>query len=176
MGTLLNDLLDVTNIESGKFTLDPIYYPMRKLLEDAVKRNQFLAEPKGTRILLEDIPAGNACIDLPRMRQVLDNLLSNAVKYSPTNSLVKVRAMREGECWQVEVEDQGPGIPPAERDRLFKDFSRLSAQPTGGERSTGLGLSITRRVIEAHQGSIGVDSVPGQGSTFWFRLPISSAN
>lgn len=173
MGSLLNDLLDVTSIESGKVTLDPIYYSMQKLLEDAVKRNQFLAEPKGTQIILEDIPEGTACIDIPRMRQVLDNLLSNAVKYSPPNSVVTVRGIREKEFWRVEVQDQGPGIPPAERDRLFKDFSRLSAQPTGGESSTGLGLSITRRVIEAHHGTIGVDSVPGKGSTFWFQLPIS---
>ncbi|NSW51113.1 MAG: GAF domain-containing protein [Anaerolineae bacterium] len=171
MGMLLNDLLDVTSIESGKVTLDPIYYPMRKLLEDAVRRNQFLAEPKNTRIILDTIPEGTACIDIPRMRQVLDNLLSNAVKYSPPGSTVIVRAMPQDTAWRVEVQDQGPGISPVERDRLFKDFSRLSAQPTGGERSTGLGLSITRRVIEAHQGTIGVDSIPGSGSIFWFEIP-----
>lgn len=67
--------------------------------------------------------------------------------------------------------DQGPGINPLDRDRLFQDFARLSARPTGGERSTGLGLAITRRVVEAHGGQIDVDSRPGEGSTFWFTLP-----
>jgi signal transduction histidine kinase len=69
------------------------------------------------------------------------------------------------------VQDQGPGISPADRDRLFTDFARLSARPTGGEKSTGLGLAITRRVVEAHGGIIDVDSTPGQGATFWVWLP-----
>jgi signal transduction histidine kinase len=79
-------------------------------------------------------------------------------------------------CWRVEVQDQGPGIQPKDRERLFQDFARLSARPTGGEKSTGLGLSITRRVIEAHGGEIGVDSEPGSGSTFWFTLPNTNSD
>ena len=171
---LLNDLLDVTNIESGKFSLMPIFYDVEKLLTDAVKRNQFLADAKNTQILLETISPGKALIDISRMRQVLDNLISNAVKYSPPESKIRIRAIKRLNCWRVEIEDQGPGIPPEEHDRLFKDFSRLSNKPTGGEQSTGLGLSITRRVVEAHHGSIGVVPNPVQGSTFWFEIPIDS--
>lgn len=169
---LLNDLLDVTNIESGKFSLMPIFYGMDKLLKDAVKRNQFLADAKKTQIILESLSPGKALIDIARMRQVLDNLISNAVKYSPPKSTIRIRAKKHSNCWRVEIEDQGPGIPPEEYDRLFKDFSRLSSKPTGGEQSTGLGLSITRRVIEAHHGSIGVVPNPVQGATFWFEIPI----
>jgi len=169
---LINDLLDVTNIESGKFSLFPIYYDMKKLLSDAIKRNQFLADSKGTQIILESVSTGKAFIDISRMRQVLDNLISNAVKYSPPDSVIKIRSIRKTHCWRVEVQDQGPGIAPQERDRLFKDFSRLSAKPTGGEKSTGLGLSITRRVIEAHHGIINVESLPETGSIFWFEIPI----
>ena len=152
----------------------PIFYDVEKLLTDAVKRNQFLADAKNTQILLETISPGKALIDISRMRQVLDNLISNAVKYSPPESKIRIRAIKRLNCWRVEIEDQGPGIPPEEHDRLFKDFSRLSNKPTGGEQSTGLGLSITRRVVEAHHGSIGVVPNPVQGSTFWFEIPIDS--
>ena len=171
---LLNDLLDVTRIESGKFTLDLIYKKMSTILEEAVYRNSRLAEPKGTKVLLAPVPEGKVLTDPGRIRQVLDNLISNAVKYSPPGSTVTVRAKKGPACWRVEVQDEGPGIKPAERDRLFKDFSRLSARPTGGEKSTGLGLSITKRVIEAHGGEIDVESEPGVGAVFWFSLPYDT--
>lgn len=176
MLTLLNDLLDVTRIESGKFTLDLIYKNMIEILTDAVHRNHRLAEPKGTKVLLEGVPDGTALVDPVRFRQVMDNLISNAVKYSPPNSTVYVRAAAGKTCWRIEVQDQGPGIQPEDRKRLFQDFARLSARPTAGENSTGLGLSITRRVIEAHGGEIGVDSTPGEGAVFWFTLPNTKSD
>jgi signal transduction histidine kinase len=71
---------------------------------------------------------------------------------------------------RVEVRDQGPGIAGVDREHLFQDFARLTAQPTGGESSTGLGLAITKRIVQAHGGRIGVDSEPGKGATFWFTL------
>ncbi|MAT41384.1 MAG: hypothetical protein CL609_03510 [Anaerolineaceae bacterium] len=176
MLSLLNDLLDVTRIESGKFNLDLIYTDMYKMLDEAVRRNSRLAEPKGTQVILEYVPEGKVLADPSRVRQVLDNLISNAVKYSPPNSTVRVRSQMGEYCWRVEVQDEGPGIQPKDRERLFQDFARLSARPTGGEKSTGLGLSITRRVIEAHGGEIGVDSEPGSGSTFWFTLPNTNSD
>jgi signal transduction histidine kinase len=106
-----------------------------------------------------------------RLRQVVDNLISNAVKYSPPGSQVWVRAERTSDGWRIHVKDQGPGITPQDRQRLFQDFARLSAKPTGGEKSTGLGLAITHRVVAAHGGQIGVDSEPGLGADFWFTLP-----
>lgn len=173
---LLNDLLDVTHIESGKFKMDLIFQELSILLVDAVKRNVRLAKTKGTRVELEGVPTGEVLADPNRIRQVMDNLISNAVKYSPPGSLVLVRAIKGENCWRVEVQDEGPGINQKDRDRLFQDFARLSAKPTGGEKSVGLGLSITRRVIEAHGGSIGVDSEPGNGSVFWFTLPFDMDN
>ncbi|MBN2046445.1 MAG: HAMP domain-containing histidine kinase [Anaerolineaceae bacterium] len=169
---LLEDLLDITRIESGKFTLEIHALETRKMLEDAVKRHNLLAQPKGTRVVLESVDSGLIETDPERMRQVLDNLISNAVKYAPPESIVRVRALKSEEYWRVEVIDQGPGIKEEERSRLFQDFGRLSSRPTGGERSTGLGLSITRRVIEAHGGQIGVESSVGSGSTFWFTVPV----
>ena len=169
---LLNDLLDVTHIESGQFKMDLIFQELSRLLVDAVKRNVRLAKTKGTRVELDSVPSGEVLADPNRIRQVMDNLISNAVKYSPPGSLVLVRAIKGENCWRIEVQDEGPGIKQEDRDRLFQDFARLSAKPTGGEKSVGLGLSITRRVIEAHGGAIGVDSEPGTGSVFWFTLPF----
>ena len=82
-----------------------------------------------------------------------------------------MNASRLGTGWHFEVQDEGPGISEKDHSRLFQDFARLSARPTGGEKSTGLGLAIARRMVEAHGGQIGVDSVPGHGATFWFNIP-----
>ncbi|MBI5716035.1 MAG: GAF domain-containing protein [Chloroflexi bacterium] len=171
MLALLNDLLDVTHIESGKLSLTPVAVNVADFLNDLVKRHAKLAEPKQTRVILEPAPAGNVNADPLRLRQVMDNLISNAVKYSPPGSEVRVRVIREATLWRFEIQDQGPGITPEDRAKMFQDFARLSARPTGGEKSTGLGLAITRRVIEAHRGKIGVESEVGKGSIFWFTLP-----
>lgn len=171
MLNLLTDILDVTHIESGKFSLNPHLITIDEFLEEIIFRHNQLAEPKSTRIILEKVPKGQIYADQLRLKQVMDNLLSNAVKYSPPQSTVKVRARRDGKSWRIEISDQGPGITEKDRQRLFTDFARLSAKPTGGEKSTGLGLAIVKRVVEAHKGKIGVESSPGQGATFWFSLP-----
>jgi signal transduction histidine kinase len=116
-------------------------------------------------------PSGIVLVDPTRLRQVVDNLISNAVKFSPPGSLIKVYARQQEAGWWIGVQDSGPGITSEDRQRLFQDFSPLSAKPTAREKSIGLGLSIARQVVEAHGGQIGVDSEPGQGATFWFILP-----
>jgi signal transduction histidine kinase len=106
------------------------------------------------------------------MKQVIDNLLTNAIKFSPPGltitTLVQCEPAR-GTC-SFSVRDQGPGIPDNERDKLFKDFSRLSVQPTGGEKSTGLGLAICRKIVEAHHGTIVAENLPGRGCEFRVTL------
>jgi signal transduction histidine kinase len=172
MLTLLDDLLDVTQIEAGKLNLNLEPLDLGQFLAEMVQRQAMMAAVKGTRVILATVPAGDALADPVHLRQVVDNLISNAVKYSPPGSTVTVRVDRSnGSGWRVNVEDEGPGITQADRKNLFKDFARLSAQPTGGEESIGLGLAISRRVVEAHGGKIGVDSEPGQGANFWFTLP-----
>ncbi len=169
---LVDDLLDVTAIESGQFRLDVTSIALRPFLAEAVELHHSMAQPKGTQVrLVLDGGEGAVRGDPARLRQALDNLISNAVKFSPPGSAVEVCARRVPGAWRISVADQGPGILPEDRPRLFQAFSRLSAQPTGDERSTGLGLAIARRVVEEHGGEIGVESVPGQGATFWFALP-----
>ncbi len=171
MLSLLNDLLDVTRIESGKLELRFETFPLEPFLTQIVQRHAMMATPKGTRMALQPVGKAYAKGDPVRLRQVIDNIISNAIKYSPPGSTVNVGVERAGSMWRFFVTDEGPGITAADRPKLFKDFAKLSAKPTGGEKSVGLGLAIARRIVEAHGGTIGVDSEAGQGATFWFTLP-----
>jgi signal transduction histidine kinase len=168
---LIDELLDVSKIESGKLELRLEEIDTREFLQNSVARHTKLAIPKKTKVVLKAIDDGQLIADSARLRQVIDNLISNAVKFSPPQSTVWVSGVQDDGGWKIEVCDQGPGIKPKDRERLFQDFARLSARPTAGESSTGLGLAITRRFVEAHNGKIGVDSEFGHGATFWLWLP-----
>lgn len=171
MLALIDNLLDISQIEAGRMSLDLEVISLSAFLRDAIECQTMLADAKGTRVVLETIPPGEVRADPLRLRRVMDNLLSNAVKYSPRGSTVMVSAWRTPMNWQVSVQDEGPGIPPDERAKLFQDYTRLSLRPTAGERSTGLGLAISRQIVEAHGGQIGVEPGPERGSVFWFTLP-----
>lgn len=171
---LLEDLLDVNAIETGHLALKPEPVSLRELLATAHGSAAMLARPKSITVRL-DAPSSLPTLqaDSHRLLQVLDNLLSNAVKFSPRGATVSLRARLSGDTAEVSVVDEGPGIPPAERCKIFTDFGRTSVRPTGGERSTGLGLAIARRLVEAHGGRIWLDSEEGRGSTFSFSLPLA---
>jgi signal transduction histidine kinase len=171
MLNLIDDLLDVSQIESGYLELRLEQLPLRQLLADAVRRHANLASAKRIEVLLSPCPDSVFCADPLRLRQVIDNLISNAVKYSRPGGTVVVQAAKDQGAWKISVRDEGPGIDPGDKERLFQYFSRLSTRPTGGEKSTGLGLAISRRIVEAHRGQIGVESEMGKGSIFWFTLP-----
>lgn len=171
MLVLINDLLDFSEIESGKLTLTPEQFDIQSFLDGVIVDQRRIATLKGTQIRLEMSIGGKIMADKHRLRQVMENLISNAIKYSPPGSAVVVQAVREDTRWRVNVRDEGPGIKPEDRERLFKPFSRLSSRPTGGEKSTGLGLAVSRWAIEAHGGEIGVEAESGKGSNFWFTIP-----
>lgn len=171
MQALIADLLDFMQIETGNLKLELTEVNLQVFLDEVVYVQSRSAAPKGTRVLLAPVPAGYLVADQERLRQVLNNLISNAVKFSPPGSTVWVRAERVAASWRVAVQDEGPGILEEERGRLFQSFVRLSSRPTGGEKSTGLGLAVSRRLVEAHQGQIGVEPAGERGSVFWFTLP-----
>jgi signal transduction histidine kinase len=175
MLALLDSLLDVSRIEAGKFTVQMTSLRLCNFLDESVRRHARLAEVKGTQVRQEDVPDCEVQADPTRLRQIMDNLISNAVKFSPAGSTVTVAASANSAEVRVEVRDQGPGVTGADRELLFHDFARLTPQPTGGESSTGLGLAITKRIVEAHGGRIGVESEPGKGATFWFTLRRADA-
>ncbi len=175
MVTLVNDLLDVATIESGELKLDPQPHSLAELIDKSIALNGLESARKRTQIVFtERAPAPPIALDAAKVRQIIDNLLSNAVKYSPPGSVVRVALDVKTDGTQIiRVRDQGPGIPDNERDRLFKDFSRLSARPTGGEKSTGLGLAICRKIVEAHHGTIAAENHPAGGCEFQVFLPPS---
>jgi signal transduction histidine kinase len=171
---LINDLLDVTAIETGNLQLNRQPVKIDELFQNVQSSLRILANAKSIEVKLNlPISIPIIYIDQSRMKQVLTNLITNAIKYSFSHTviLLSVRVF-DKEIW-ISVKDQGQGIPVNEMNRLFKDFSRTSVKPTAGEKSIGLGLAITRRIIEAHGGIIWVDSEIGKGSTFTFSIPIS---
>ena len=172
MLTLLNELLDVATIEAGELKLHKEPQNLSDLLEKAVYLNNINAARKNTKIVYsppEEAPIVR--VDQAKIKQVIDNLLSNAVKYSPPGSTVNVRISGYHPAYTVAVQDQGPGIPESERHQLFKDFMTLSSKPTGGEKATGLGLAICRKIVEAHRGAITATNLPQGGCEFSVMLP-----
>lgn len=172
MLSLVNELLDVATIEAGELRLSPEPCDLGDIVDRAIHLANLQAARKQTRILFESRVNGHpVAADPGRIRQVIDNLLSNAVKFSPPGSVIRVQHHADSVRHRVVVVDQGPGIPEHEKDSLFKDFSRLSIRPTGDEKTTGLGLAICRKIVEAHGGSIGVENLSGGGCAFQFHLP-----
>jgi len=170
---LVNELLDVATIEAGHLKLDRAPTSVFEIVERSVHLSNMEAGKKNTRVDLRETKEDPMVdVDRNKMRQVVDNLISNAVKYSPKGSVITVTVFSDGKTAGFSVQDNGPGIPEDERDKLFKDYGRLSTTPTGGEKATGLGLAICRKIVEAHAGTIGVKNVPGHGAEFFVTLPL----
>ncbi len=169
---LVNDLLDISVIESGKFDLNKIPGNLSVILQERAELMAINAKNKNITLttVLDEVP--DLPIDVDRMRQVVDNLLSNAVKFSPSGTTVHLTCGQKDDGLVFSVADQGPGIPQKDLDKLFGVFQKLDIQPTAGEKSTGLGLSIAKRIVDAHGGSILVESAVGKGSTFTVTIPI----
>jgi signal transduction histidine kinase len=175
MMNLLNDLLDITTIESGKIDLQPTPVAMRPYLREIEHYHRLLAEGKKIHLSIEigeSIPL--VVFDKERIQQVLNNLLSNAIKFSPVHTMVRLRVRPTPAGIEFSVIDQGQGIRSEEQSKLFGAFQRTSTKPTAGEHSTGLGLSICKKIVELHGGSIGVESEVGRGSRFFFILPMTT--
>jgi two-component system sensor histidine kinase/response regulator len=169
---LVNELLDVATIESGDLKISPKPHNLSELIEKSVYLTNIEAAKKNTKVVFTPAGAIEARVDSAKIKQVVDNLLSNAVKYSPPGSTIRVALQSTATECSFSVQDQGPGIPDSERNLLFKDFSRLSAKPTGGEKSTGLGLAICRKIIEAHHGTVSVQNLATGGCEFRVALPL----
>jgi len=175
MLTMVNELLDLSVIESGELKIQPEERLIADLLTKSVYLNNIHAAKKGSRIEVEPgLTDAILRIDADKVKQVVDNLLSNAIKFSPPNSVIRVCMQRETGTYSVLVRDQGPGIPEGERDKLFKDFGQTSVKPTAGEKSTGLGLAICKRIMESHGGSIDAESMPAGGSVFRITFPLAA--
>jgi PAS domain S-box-containing protein len=172
MQALLENLLDISKIESGKIELNKKAQDLNLIVRQQVELSQLLAEKKKIilELKLEDLPP--ISFDESAITQVIGNFIGNAIKFSPFNTKIIITIENQGENIKFSVCDEGPGISEEDQKLLFKEFQTLSAKPTGGEKSTGLGLAITQKLIHLHSGQVGVKSQLGGGSTFFFTLPL----
>jgi two-component system, OmpR family, sensor kinase len=172
MLTLVNDLLDLSHIESGRLELNKRKTDVKEFLLENQKLHTVMAERK--KITLEyEYPQNEVRLymDPDRVSQVINNLIHNALKFSPPDTEVKLTVEPSNREYVFGVHDFGPGIPKEEQDKLFKPFAKLSVRGTGDEKSSGLGLAISRIMVEAHGGRIWAESEVGTGSSFYFSLP-----
>lgn len=176
MVTLINELLDTVVIDTGRLQLVEEELPLAPLAESVISLNKPLASRKGQTLVLEACEECRVRGDRLRLQQVMDNLVSNAVKFSPPGGVIFLRLYPANGEVRFEVHDRGPGLSEGDRERVFGRFQRLSARPTGGEHSTGLGLSIVKDLVELHRGTVEVESEPGQGAVFRVRLPALPDN
>jgi PAS domain S-box-containing protein len=169
---LINDILDLSKVEAGRMEFRPESSRIQNLVSEVCDVMRPLADRKSIELTASAPADLTAVIDPSKFKQVLYNYLSNAVKFTPQGGKVQVRVAREeGSCFRLDVEDTGPGITPEQISRLFQEFQQLPNNRTA-EQGTGLGLALTRHIVEAQGGSVTVSSVPGQGSTFSAVLPL----
>ena len=169
---LINDVLDLSKIEAGQLTLALSEYSMSDVVQTVATAVEALAAEK--RLALQvtvapGLPLGRG--DERRLSQVLLNLVGNAIKFTEAGE-VRVEVRAADGAFRVAVADTGPGIAPEDQEKIFQEFQQVDSSSTRKKGGTGLGLSIAKRIVELHGGRIGVESSPGQGSTFWFTLPV----
>jgi signal transduction histidine kinase len=170
--SLINDVLDLSKMEAGQLTLSLGDYAMGEVVHAVVSAVESLAAGKKLAfkaIVPADLPSGRG--DERRLTQVLLNLAGNAIKFTDTGE-VSIEARAADGAFVVSVSDTGPGIAEADQQNIFEEFQQADSSSTRSKGGSGLGLSISRRIVELHGGRLWVESVPGEGSTFYFTVPL----
>ncbi|MDF0497129.1 ATP-binding response regulator [Bradyrhizobium yuanmingense] len=174
--TMVDHLISDAMADAFDITIRREPVDVAALVKEVAEANQPLAVNKQQTISVTAPPNIVTMCDTDRIREAIDNLISNAIKYSPIGGKIDVTVVHEGSDTIVSVSDEGAGLSPEDLGRLFGRFQRLSAKPTAGESSTGLGLSIVKRIIDMHGGEVTAESEgPGKGSTFTITLPATEA-
>jgi signal transduction histidine kinase len=173
MFNLVVNLLDVNAIESGKLNFKFEAVDIAPIMQKVINDYQEQAQAKNIKLHLESqTPILMALVDKSTCEGILDNLVSNAIKYSPLDKNIYIRLCQRDSYIHSEVQDEGPGLSDSDLLKLFGKFTRLSSKPTGGEHSTGLGLFIVKKLVEAMKGKVWCESQLGQGATFIVEFPI----
>jgi len=171
---IIRNLLDINAIEAGRYALNPERLNLVECARQLMEVYQDRASAKHIRLNLQAQDLLHVHADRAALRQMLDNLLSNAIKYSPQGCNVHVQIEQVGSHALLRVRDEGPGISVEDQQKLFRKFTRLSARPTGGEHSSGLGLSIVKHIVEASGGIVYCESRLGEGASFVIELPLAA--
>jgi signal transduction histidine kinase len=172
--TLVENVLDAGSIRAGRFSIHPAPVPLRQILDGVVSTMQPLFDEKRQRLDVQMPSALPAVLaDDRRIAQVFANLLSNASKYGPHRDLISIRATVDRGHVVVRITDHGPGIPLPDQGELFERYFRAASSACSSP-GTGLGLAISKAIVEAHGGSVGLESDPDRGTTVWFTLPFAS--
>jgi signal transduction histidine kinase len=169
---LINDVLDLSKIEAGQLTLSLDDYAIGQVVRTVAATTEPLARAKGLKLtatIADGLPLGRG--DERRLSQVLLNLAGNAVKFTEAGSIEIAANARDGR-FEVFVRDTGPGVALENQTRIFEEFQQVDDSNTRQKGGTGLGLAISKRIVEMHGGTIGIESVPGSGSTFKISIPI----
>lgn len=175
MKRIVDDFLDVSAIEAGKFDLDLQPAFVVDVLEQSLTLNRLQAQQKNIELQVQcEDKLPRVMMDASKIEQAITNLISNAVEHSPTDGRVGVSISCDEQFIIFSVRDSGPGIVVQEQERMFNPFEKTSVKKTGGEKSTGLGLLIARKIVEAHGGRIWIDSQTGEGACVAFSLPIKT--
>lgn len=176
--SIINDILDFSKIEAGKMVISPSEFDLRGLLNDIHGLFQQSAQSKGLSLVLEmDAALPHQCkADAGRLRQILANLLGNAIKFTSQGQVhLKVQVLEQkvgSVTLRLEVKDTGQGIPAEQHQQIFEEFKQADSSVTRQHGGTGLGLAIALQLTRLMGGTMGLDSVPGLGSSFWFLLPV----
>ena len=170
---LVSSLLDMSLIETSRFELVLVWCNLVEIVRDTVSRQQDLAPQRAFEL---DLPADElvgVMADEKRIGQALANYLLNAHRYSPLEQPIRILLEVRGALARVAVQDRGPGIPEREQNRMWERFQRGQRQPARAGSGLGLGLYITRTIVQQHRGSVGLESSEGAGSIFWFMIPLA---
>ena len=172
MYSLVEDLLDFSKIESGKIQLNFEEFDIVLKLKDIVANSNVLSKKKKIKISFKSA-VGSIILnaDVHKIAQVFQNLLDNAVKFSPEGSKIDVTLEKQKDKILVIVKDRGKGIAKEDQDKVFNPFTSISTKGTAGEKGTGLGMSIVKRIVDSHKGEIWLESEPEKGTTFFVKLP-----
>jgi signal transduction histidine kinase len=171
--SLINDILDLSKIEAGRMELELSTFDLPAAVSNAITLVRERAQRHGIHLGIEMDPRlGAFQADERKVKQILLNLLSNAVKFTPDGGKVDVRAARMDGKVEIAVRDTGIGIAPEDHAAVFEEFKQVGRDYTRKAEGTGLGLALTRRLVELHGGEIALESAPGKGSTFTVKLPL----
>lgn len=173
MKNLIKEMFDLARLQSDTVQLNKTEFDIAPIIGRVAARNTVLAMAKQQKLFLDIGSNIKVTADEARIEEIADNLINNAIKYSPPGSAINVKLQTDKTSAVFEVEDEGPGFTDADREKLFLPFSKLSARPTGGETSTGIGLCVVKMLVDAHGGMVDVENNESKGAKFRVLIPVS---